>query len=184
MSTFPKRWQKRPSVKFFNGFSLTHGEPFFQEYFYSSEYTVAGFSYGAIKAVQYVYNACHRIDTLQLFSPAFFQTHSEAFKRLQLKSYPKNPARYTQTFLTNGFLPCEKKPVELDPHASLEQLHELLFFVWEGAMMESLVSRGIKIEVFLGTEDRIIDVHRVREFFLPYATVTSIRGANHFLQAC
>ncbi len=184
MSTFPKRWQKRPSVKFFNGFSLTNGDHFFQEYLHQSDYTVAGFSYGAIKAMQYVHNTPHRIDTLQLFSPAFFQTHSEAFKRLQLKSYPKNPARYTQTFLTNGFLPCEQKPVEIDPHASLEQLEELLFFVWESTVMESLVRRGVKIEVFLGVEDRIINVHGAREFFLPYATVTSIRGANHFLQGC
>jgi len=37
-------------------------------------------------------------------------------------------------------------------------------------------------EVYLGLDDQVIDVAGAREFFLPYATVTSIKRANHFLQ--
>jgi hypothetical protein len=43
------------------------------------------------------------------------------------------------------------------------------------------VQRGINIEVYLGGEDKIIDVTGAREFFLEVATVTYIKDANHFL---
>ena len=36
--------------------------------------------------------------------------------------------------------------------------------------------------VYLGGEDKIIDVEAAREFFLHVATVTYIKNANHFLQ--
>jgi hypothetical protein len=36
--------------------------------------------------------------------------------------------------------------------------------------------------VYLGSEDKIIDVAGAKEFFLPYATTYVINGANHFLQ--
>lgn len=171
-------------MKFYNGFSVKNEKKFFNEYLKIGDYTVAGFSYGAIKAAHYAHQSSHRIDTLQLFSPAFFQTHSASFKRLQLKSYQKNPHGYTQAFLKNCFLPYEEQAVEVDDKASIDQLRELLSFVWEPSLLESLVTRGIRIEVFLGVEDRIIDVQGARDFFLPYATVTSIRRANHFLQVC
>ena len=48
--------------------------------------------------------------------------------------------------------------------------------------MESIRSKGTRIEVYLGLEDRVIDVEGAREFFLPYATVISIQRGNHFLQ--
>lgn len=169
-------------MKFFNGFSLTNGEKFFTDYTKIGDYTVAGFSYGAIKAVEYAHQSSHRIDTLQLFSPAFFQTHSEAFRRLQLKSYQKNPHTYTQTFLHNCFSPWDEQAVDVDNEASVDQLKELLWFMWDKILMEKIVKKGIQIEVFLGLEDRISDVQGARNFFLPYATVTSIREGNHFLQ--
>ena len=72
--------------------------------------------------------------------------------------------------------------VELDWNANEEHLRELLYFEWTAELMESIVSKGIRVEVFLGDHDRVIDVNGAREFFLPYATVTSLRMGNHFLQ--
>ena len=80
-------------MKFFSGFSLKNEEHFFTDYIKDSNYTVCGFSYGAIKALEYTQvqlNLGNRIDTLQLFSPAYFQTTSQIFKRLQMISYAKN----------------------------------------------------------------------------------------------
>jgi hypothetical protein len=48
--------------------------------------------------------------------------------------------------------------------------------------METIRAKGVRIEVYLGLDDQVIDVEGAREFFLPYATVTSIRRGNHFLQ--
>ena len=44
-----------------------------------SAYCVAGFSYGAQQAFEYVYHATERIDRLILLSPAFFQTQKPSF---------------------------------------------------------------------------------------------------------
>ena len=60
--------------KYFNGFSLQNEEELFSEYLLQSELCVAGFSYGAQKAFEYVYKSKERIDRLILLSPAFFQT--------------------------------------------------------------------------------------------------------------
>lgn len=182
MSIFLKHWQKRPFVIFYSGFSLKNEYYFFEQYLEKSEYTVAGFSYGAIKAAIYASEATKRIDTLQLFSPAFFQTKREAFKRLQMGAFLKSKEEYIENFLITCFAPYAVQEVELDVDASESQLRELLYFEWTRELMDSIVSKGIRIEVFLGLEDKVIDVQGAREFFLPFATVTSMRTGNHFLQ--
>lgn len=169
---------------FYSGFSLLNDRPFFESFCENNDYTVAGFSYGAINAARYVLQSKQRIDTLQLFSPAFFQTKSESFKRLQLTGFSKSPQGYLERFLENCFAPCEVQEIELDWSANEEQLRELLYFEWTTELMESIVSKGIRIEIFLGLEDKVIDVQGARDFFLPFATVTSIRTGNHFLQEC
>ena len=80
-------------MKFYSGFCLKNEEYLFSEFIKKSEYTICGFSYGAIKALRATKGALDegkRVDTLQLLSPAFFQTKNEKFKRLQLMSYKKN----------------------------------------------------------------------------------------------
>ena len=170
-------------MRFFSGFSLQGDRHFFEPYLKQSDYTVAGFSYGAIKAVRYAAESDERIDTLQLFSPAFFQTKKEAFRRLQLGGYLKDPVAYRETFLANCFAPCPAGETEEGEHDE-EALRDLLYFVWDAPLVEKIRAKGIRIEVYLGLEDRIIDVSGAREFFIPYATVTSIKKANHFLQEC
>lgn len=168
-------------MRFYSGFALTEDQHFFDPYLKHSDYTVAGFSYGAIKAAQYTAEACERIDTLQLFSPAFFQTKKESFRRLQMGGYFKDSERYLENFLTSCFAPAPVAPMILGSNDA-ESLQELLYFEWTSELIESIRAKGIRIEVYLGLEDQVIDVMGAREFFLPYATVTSIKKANHFLQ--
>lgn len=168
-------------MRFYSGFALTNDQIFFENYLKHSAYTVAGFSYGAIKAAQYSAESSERIDTLQLFSPAFFQTKKESFKRLQMGGYLKDPIHYLENFVTSCFAPYPVEPISLGNNDA-ESLKELLYFEWTHELMETIRSKGTAIEVYLGLEDQVIDVAGAREFFLPFATVTSIKRANHFLQ--
>jgi surfactin synthase thioesterase subunit len=168
-------------MHFFSGFSLTGESHFFNDFLKNSEYCVAGFSYGAIKALEYVLALQKRIDTLQLFSPAFFQDRSEKFRRLQMMAYKKDSQAYLKTFMDNCFAPQDIQKVSRVP-TTQQELERLLYYVWDAGKLEELTERGIKIEVYLGSEDRIINSKEAKEFFLPYATTYMINGANHFLQ--
>lgn len=168
---------------FYSGFSLANEVPFFDKFLEKSDYTVAGFSYGAIKAAHHALSSRSRIDTLQLFSPAFFQTKKESFKRLQLTAFSHDSESYIERFIQGCFAPYEVQKVDLKM-GTVEELDELLHYVWDENLMRSIIDKGVRIEVYLALEDCIIDVQSARNFFLPYATVTSIRQGNHFLQEC
>lgn len=170
-------------MTFYSGFSLTNDQRFFESYLRHSDYTVAGFSYGAIKAAHHAANSTSRIDTLQLFSPAFFQTAKSSFKRLQLASFTSDPENYRQRFVHGCFAPCAVQPLDLKM-GTVDELQELLDFIWDDLLLEKIVEKGIRIEVYLGMKDHIIDADGARSFFLRYATVTSMPKANHFLQEC
>jgi len=171
-------------MKFFNGFSLQNEEYLFDEFINKSAYSVCGFSYGAIKAFEYVNEQLelgNRVDTLQLLSPAFFQTKNDKFKRLQSLSHSKNRLEYIRQFIDGCFYPYEKKIVE-SKKTTKDELNELLNYEWNIAELKKLRDRGVKIEVYLGDKDTIIDVQSARELFLHVATLTYIKDANHFLQ--
>lgn len=169
---------------FKSGFFLKDDQVFFQEYMDSSDYNVCGFSYGAIKAFEYTkeqLECSKRIDRLQLFSPAFFQSYDAKFKKLQLMGYRKNKDKYLNDFLKLCFAPYEKK----DTHhyeTDISELEELLNYEWSINELHNMAAKGVKIEVYLGGKDAIIDVEAARDFFLEAATVTYIKDANHFLQ--
>ncbi|MBW6487665.1 pimelyl-ACP methyl ester esterase BioV [Sulfurimonas sp.] len=170
-------------MKFYSGFSLNGEDHYFSDYINRSDYSVCGFSYGAIKAFEDVKEQLElkkRVDTLQLFSPAFFQTKDEKFKKLQLLGYRKNRDTYLKEFIVSCFLPHEKKIVE-HSQERVEELEELLNYKWNIDELKTVANRGVKIEVYLGGKDRIIDVKSAKEFFLEVATVTYMREANHFL---
>ncbi len=57
---------------YFSGFSLENEKEIFDDYIIENDFTISGFSYGAIKAFEEVLNGSKRVDLLQLFSPAFF----------------------------------------------------------------------------------------------------------------
>lgn len=170
-------------MTFYSGFSLTNDFHFFKPFIRESDYTVVGFSYGAIKAALHAADSTSRIDTLQLFSPAFFQTKKSSFKRLQLSAFTSDCQNYLLRFIEGCFAPCSVQEVDTKI-GTVNELEELLSFVWDEGLMRQIVDKGIIIEVYLGLEDTIIDVLGAREFFLPYATVTTIRKGNHFLGEC
>jgi len=169
---------------FFSGFSLRDENYLFSDFINKSQFSICGFSYGAIKALKYTKEQLalgKRIDTLQLLSPAFFQMKSEKFKRLQMLSYAKDKDAYMKQFIGGCFYPFDKKQL-LHVETKREELSELLSYEWDMKELQSIVNKGVKIEVYLGGKDAIIDVKSAREFFLQVATVTYIKDANHFLQ--
>ncbi|MBN2815988.1 MAG: pimelyl-ACP methyl ester esterase BioV [Campylobacterales bacterium] len=171
-------------MKFYSGFSLLDEEYLFSDFTLESNYTVCGFSYGAIKALNTAYQMlqnAQRVDTLQLFSPAFFQTKDEKFKRLQLRTYKINKELYLKEFIRSCFAPYNEKIVKRTTN-SFEELQELLEYVWDTEKFLYLEEKGVKIEVYIGGKDAIIDVQGAYEFFVNVATLTYIKDANHFLQ--
>ena len=170
-------------MKFYSGFSLRGEEHYFREFVDGGDYCVGGFSYGAIKAFLHVKESLaqkKRVDTLQLFSPAFFQTKEDRFKRLQLMGYAKDKDGYLRGFIKSCFSPYEKKIVS-HVQTQKEELEELLYYEWNMNELKEIVNAGVKIEVYLGGRDAVIDAEGAREFFLHVATVTYIKDANHFL---
>ncbi len=170
-------------MRFYSGFSLTNDEQFFKDFLDESELCVAGFSYGAIGATKKTIELLRggvRVDRLQLFSPAFFQDRDMKFKKLQMLGYKKDKKSYIENFIKNSFSPYEVKEVSLSS-SSEDELLELLEYVWSEDELSFISSSGVKIEVYLGGLDAIINANSAREFFLPFATITYIKDANHFL---
>jgi len=169
-------------MKFYSGFSLSNDKQLFEPYLKESKYTIAGFSYGAIKAFKEALNCKTRIDTLQLFSPAFFQDKDEKFKRMQMMFFVKDKQAYMANFLSACFSPLLMTEDVDITEGSETELKELLTYEWKAQELRTLQERGIEIEVYLGSEDKIIDASKAKEFFLPYATTYMINHAGHTLK--
>jgi len=166
---------------YFNGFALQDEAHFFDEIIDNGQYVISGFSYGAIKAFKEALKSTTRVDKLQLFSPAFFQSKGSKFKRLKLMGYQKNSQAYLVKFTENCFLPYDVQDVTSAKH-SVSELEELLTYEWDVKELQQLVEVGTSIEVYLGVYYKISVVGPAYSFFLPFATVTLVKGANHFLQ--
>lgn len=169
------------TFKYFSGFCLENEKELFDEYLCEKDLCVAGFSYGAIKAFEYAYNTDSRVDLLQLFSPAFFQTMDKKTKRLQLMFFKKDITEYTKSFLENVSFPSQKNMKKYFAEGTSSQLEELLDYIWDENRLQELLNRGVKIEVFLGEQDKIIDSKAAKEFFKNFATVYYIKGKGHTL---
>jgi len=168
-------------MNYFNGFSLQDEEVFFKEKLLQSDYSTAGFSYGAIKAFESTYNSTERIDRLILLSPAFFQTHKKSFVRTQLRYYKADKRAYTKQFLQNVAYPSS---IELDEYVTQgesEELEELLTYMWDKEKILELVKRGVIIEVFIGGEDKIVDAQKSFEFFSELVPTYFVKGVGHLL---
>ena len=165
---------------YFNGFCLKDESMIFKEYLEDNDLTISGFSYGAIKAVKYLLNTDKRVDKLQLFSPAYFNDKDKKYIRLQLMFFKKDPQKYCDNFLKN----CGFKTEDKDKYFSMgtyEELQELLEYKWEEETMKKLLDKGIKIEVYLGSDDKIIDSSKALEFFKVFGEVYYIKNKNHIL---
>ena len=169
-------------MRFYSGFSLKEESVFFADHLCRSKYSVAGFSYGAIKAAAFADESSERIDTLQLFSPAFFQNKPEKFKRLQMMAYKKDKHAYLDQFIRHCFAPYDVSGELHHIDTKSSELDELLNYTWEPELLGRIADKGTHIKVYFGGDDKIIDAQSAREFFKPYATVYFIKKANHFLR--
>ena len=166
---------------YYSGFSLENEKEIFNDYIIENDFAVSGFSYGAIKAFEEVLNSSKRVDLLQLFSPAFFQTQDKKFKRMQLMFFNKNADEYCKNFLENIAYPSTINMNDYFKEGSYEELDELLNYVWDEEKLQALVDRGTKIEIYLGSEDKIIDSNKAKDFFVKYATIYYIKNVGHIL---
>jgi len=169
-------------MQYFSGFSLEGEHVLFDNYLLDTAYTVAGFSYGAQQAFEYAYASTERIDRLILFSPAFFQTQKESFVRTQLRYFEAGQKAYVKQFLENVAYPSK---IDLEPYLHIgtkEALHALLTYVWEAEKIQTLLDRGITIEVFLGEKDKIINAKEALAFFGEQCLTYSIKNSGHSLE--
>jgi len=166
---------------FYSGFSLENEEKLFDEYIVKNDFTVSGFSYGAQKAFEYVLNSNKRIDTLQLFSPAFFRTKDKKYKRMQLMFFKKDTQAYCNNFLENCVKPSSINLEKYFKMGTYKELEELLYYEWDEEKLLEVKNRGVNIEVYLGCDDEIIDSTSAKDFFVKYATVYYIKDAGHIL---
>lgn len=169
-------------MKYFSGFCLQNEEKFFDEWCIQNDFNVAGFSYGAIKAFEYTSTCKERIDTLQLFSPAFFQDKDAKFKKLQTLSFTKNPTAYCEAFLSNVTKPSNTDIQPYFKQGSTQELSELLHYTWDEARLKALKERGITIEVYLGEKDAIINSSTCKDFFVEFASVYFFKRVGHILK--
>jgi len=168
-------------MRYFNGFSLCNEEDFFKEQLIESDYAVAGFSYGAQKAFEYVYNSTKRVDRLILISPAFFQNHKKSFIKTQLRYFKSDKESYTKQFLQNVASPSSIDLSSYVREGIYEELESLLSYVWEKEKILELLARGVIIEVFMGDSDKIVDTKRSYEFFSDLVPVYLFKGRGHLL---
>jgi alpha-beta hydrolase superfamily lysophospholipase len=169
-------------MKFYSGFALRGEEELFREYLTGSEFEVAGFSYGAIKALERVLESESRVDRLTLLSPAFFQREDEKFKRVQLINFKRDKDAYIENFLKNVSYPSMLDLSRYLAKATYEELEELLSYEYKRDDLQRLVQKGVKIDIYIGGEDRITDVAGIEEFFREFATINLIKKGGHILR--
>jgi hypothetical protein len=127
-------------------------------------------------------NTSKRVDKLQLFSPAFFQTQDDKFKRTQLMYFKKDANAYCQNFLENVKSPSNLKISQnILILGTIEELEELLYYEWSEEKLQKLLEKGTKIEVYLGANDKIVETLSAKEFFVNFATVYYIKEKGHLL---
>ena len=165
---------------YFSGFCLENESELFDEYKTENDFTISGFSYGAIKALKYVLQNDTRVDKLQFFSPAYFNDKSTKYKRMQLIYFNKDAKTYCDNFLENSGFSDEQKS-KYFTNGTADELDELLNYQWDEQKIQTLVDRGIKIEVYLGSEDKIIDSQKALEFFRKFGEVYFIKEKGHLL---
>ncbi len=170
-------------MKYFNGFSLQGEDELFTPYLMNTDYCVAGFSYGAQQAFEFVYQDKERIDRLILLSPAFFQTQKSSFVRTQLRYFEAGQEAYVKQFLANATHPSNLDLSNYLDVGTKEELEALLSYTWDKKKIQEVLDRGTIIEVFLGSEDKIIDAQKAFDFFSPLTTTYLMKRVGHLLQS-
>ncbi len=169
-------------MRYFNGFSLKGEERLFQDYLIDSDFSVAGFSYGAIKAFEEVYNSKIRVDRLILLSPAFFQNHKKSFIRTQLRYFKSDRDSYLKEFLKNIAYPSNIKLSSYLSNGTISELEYLLSYRWSEDRLLEVIKRGVTIEIFIGGRDKIIDSKIAFDFFSKITTTYLLKDKGHILR--
>ena len=164
-------------MRFYSGFCFWNEKELFKEYLDESEFCVAGFSYGTQKALIDVVHTNKRVDKLQLLSPAFFRNNSK-FMKLQLNGFKKDKQKYIKTFLENVKYPSDVNISKYVDECDENELKEMFEFNW--GLIEHL--KNVKVEIFIGSEDKIIDVDGAVKFFKNYGDVYFVKGVGHILK--
>lgn len=169
-------------MNFFSGFCFCGEKELFAPLTpIDNQYTLSGFSYGAILAFLATLDALHssqRIQTLNLFSPAFFQDRKPSFLKAQILTFRKNPQNYIQNFLPL----CGNVSQKYFKQGTLEELETLLYFEWKKEELEFVQNQGVAIHIFIGEQDQIISPQNVMHFFAPFGLVHLYKNFNHCLQ--
>ena len=95
--------------------------------------------------------------------------------------FKKDEDAYIKNFLENLKDKSTKSIENFFKKGSFQELNELLNFKWIKEDLEELIKKGIKIEVFLGQNDKIIDSLDAKEFFKEFATVYYFKDKGHLL---
>lgn len=173
------------SMTYFSGFGLRGEAPLFHSIlapYAHNPYAVAGFSYGAQKALEYVYASSKRVDTLLLLSPAWFLDRDEAFINAQIDALKANKTAYFRAFLRQAVFPCaSQRLASYFTGATERQLRELLAYTWPKKKLSALCERGVRVVVYLGGKDRIINAYGAHDFFKAFAESRLIKEAGHIL---
>ena len=170
---------------YFSGFSLRDESELFASIlspWQKNPYTVAGFSYGAQKALEYAYGAASRIDRLILISPAWFLDKKEPFIRAQLRAFERDREGYLRRFLAAAAAPSD---MDLSPWlypGSADELADLLRYPWPEEKLRGVVRRGTRIEIWLGGRDAIVDAYAAHDFFKTFGESRLYRSCGHILR--
>ncbi|WP_121021197.1 pimelyl-ACP methyl ester esterase BioV [Helicobacter vulpis] len=153
-----------------------------------TRYDVAGFSYGATRALEFAYHQVkqgRRVQNLMLIAPCMLAHKSQAFKNLQLKAYQQDPHAYMRAFFEkigwSALLQQDPSLARFTHLGSLQDLQILLNYAYAPEKLEFLCAKGVRLEVFIGLEDAIMDAQALRSFFKNYGCVWCFKGANHLL---
>ncbi|WP_456383687.1 pimelyl-ACP methyl ester esterase BioV [Hydrogenimonas sp.] len=170
---------------YFSGFSLQNDAEIFSDYlgdFLHNPYVVAGFSCGAIDALEFASSTDRRVDRLILLSPAYFAETDRRFVRAQLFHYRKDPETYLEKFFENASFPSA---FDLRPYYrkdNIDRLKMLLTYPWREEKFSLLEKRGVTIETYLGGEDRIVDTAAAHRFFRRHSTSYFFKPFGHLLR--
>ena len=169
-------------MRYFSGFSLRGEDELFREILIDSDYTIAGFSYGAILAFEEAIKSQKRVDRLILISPAFFQNKDKKFKKLQLMAWKRDKSKYLKNFLNSCVYPSDLDLKDYLSEGGEKELEFLLNYEWSRENLLKLKSKGVVIEVFLGQKDKIIDSKEAKKFFEEIGVVYLFKEAGHILR--
>lgn len=165
---------------FYSGFCLHGEESLFDMYLPAFGDFVGGFSYGSIGALKHALED-ESVKSLILLSPAYYAHKDREFKEAQLSAFRANPALYKQKLLKKSGLTDEEREL-YGQDGTVQELRELLFFDWSGEELTSLAKRGVRIEVFIGSGDRVVDPQPSHDFFVQFAKVYMLENKNHILR--